>query len=79
MNELFLVSAIAEVRSALQSRRPLGPRVYPGESIGIIPVHLSGSGTIYFKLIDYDDNFDASYNWDNNSVSNELSQPITIH
>ena len=46
--------------------------------IGIIPVHLSGSGTIYFKLIDYDDNFDASYNWDNNSVSNELSQPITI-
>ena len=33
MNELFLVSAIAEVRSAFQSRRPLGPRVYPGESI----------------------------------------------
>jgi hypothetical protein len=33
MNELFLVSAIAEVRPAFQSRRPLGPRVYPGESI----------------------------------------------
>lgn len=43
-----------------------------------IPDNLLGTGTIYFKLIDYDDTFDTSYNWDNNAVSNELSQPITI-
>ena len=40
--------------------------------------NLIGTGTIYFRLIDYDENFDDDYNWDNNSVANELSQPITI-
>lgn len=43
-----------------------------------ISQYLVGTGDIYFKLVDYDDSVDLSTNWDNNSVSNQISQKITI-
>jgi hypothetical protein len=46
--------------------------------VASIPEDYSGSFTIFFRLIDYDENFSLSDNWDNNAVSNELSQLITI-
>jgi hypothetical protein len=34
---------------------------------------------MYFKLIDYSGDEDGfGYNWDNNAVSNQLSQDVTI-
>ena len=46
---------------------------------GTLPSTLSGTGPAYFKLVDYDStNDDLFYNWDNNGVSNQLSQTVTI-
>ena len=41
-----------------------------------IPDEISGVGTTYFKLVDYDP--DEDDNWNNNGVSNQLSKWITI-
>ena len=42
---------------------------------GGIPDDISGTGTTLFMLVDYTD---ASNNWDENAVSNELSQTVVI-
>ena len=39
---------------------------------------LSGTGPIYFKLVDYDDGIGLLDNWEDTAVSNEISQIITI-
>jgi chitodextrinase len=43
-----------------------------------IPDGLSGTGTTYFRLVDYDENLGLRENFENNSVANQLSQDVTI-
>ena len=43
-----------------------------------IPDGVTGTGNIFFKLIDYHDSVDNLWNWSNNAVSNEVSQTITV-
>ena len=45
---------------------------------GWIADGLSGTGPIIFKLVDYDNGIGLQDNWDDNAVSNEISQTITI-
>jgi hypothetical protein len=42
---------------------------------GSIPDDIYGTGTTLFKLVDYTD---VSNNWDENAVSNEISQTVVI-
>ncbi len=46
--------------------------------IGTITNKITGTGTDYFLLVDYDNSEDLFYNWDNNGVSNKLPQQHTI-
>jgi hypothetical protein len=47
---------------------------------GTLPDSLSGSATAFFNLVDYSGDEDGFvHNWDNNSVANILSQPVTIN
>jgi hypothetical protein len=44
----------------------------------MIPNDLSGTGPIYFRLVDFDEEIDFLDNWEDTVVSNEISQTITI-
>ncbi len=44
-----------------------------------IPNELSGTGPIYFRLIDFDEEIDFVDNWEDTDVSNELSLTLIIN